>query len=115
MEECSAANATRPRCSLRKTALEGGKKRRRRRTGRGEEQEEEHTPRLLGDRLLLTWQKVRKKPLCVGPIIFYSPFSFPLSPFEDGGIFLLLPDIKVNNVACRHNFPGNTIKCAVNL
>lgn len=114
MEECSTANATRPRCSLRKTALEGRKKREKKGRQR-DEQEEEHTPRVVGGSLAPNMAEGTEQGALCGPHYFYSPFSFPLSPFEDGGIFLLLPDIKVNNVACRHNFPGNTIKCAVNL
>lgn len=45
------------------------------------------------------------------PHYFLAPASLPSEDRRD--IFFFY--IKVNNVACRHNFPGNTIKCAVNL
>lgn len=52
-----------------------------------DEQEEEHTPRLLGDRLLQTWQKVWNKALCVGPIIFTPHSLFPSLLLKTAGFF----------------------------
>ncbi len=49
------------------------------------------------------WLKVHNKHWPNSPL--FPPF--PLSLLKTGGIFFFY--IKVNNIACRHNFPGNTI------
>lgn len=113
VEECGAANATRPCCFAWKRVLEGRKKTRRR--GRGMSRRKNPHGGCWGIACTKHSRRYGARRTVWAPLFLFPILFYPISPFEDGRIFLLLPDIKVNNVACRHNFPSNTIKCAVNL